>query len=414
MYMGETDDVDKQRMEKKKAAVVAITTVATTLSVAVSHIRKTRRRVQPYIHRASMPHPLRSDQTTQWKELVSCGSSSDFVKLLNFDRHCFFDILLPRFESVRSTVNFGSPFRKGPKKRGRNPHVTSLDILGLVLKYVKSTGRQYEMCGMFGFVPSTVSVWIDYGLTVLLKVLRDKSVPEFRVKWPKIEEMDESHRLLKFNRSNGPLLPNVFAVIDGARMPCADYTDSDLQNAFYEGYTGNTEITNIFVFNFKGELIHAAVNFPGSWHDSKVVLSSGLLLDRLSDDKTPRGYAILGDSAFIARARVTHGKILRGRKASETHDVPESALLAAVDAVLQRAMPSERQSAEWGVRAVKAPFGRLRLPLSADASIRFRLLQVSMHLYNLRTRKVGLNQIRTVYGDEDISQQPWTDRLAEE
>lgn len=41
------DDVEKQRTEKKKAAVVAITTVATNLSVDVSHIMKTRRRVQP-------------------------------------------------------------------------------------------------------------------------------------------------------------------------------------------------------------------------------------------------------------------------------------------------------------------------------------------------------------------------------
>lgn len=223
------DYVYKQRMEKKKAAVVAINTVATTLSVNVSHIRKTRRLVQPYIHRASMADPLRSDQITQWKDLVSCGSSSDFVKFLNFDGHCFLDIILPRFESVHSTVNSGSPFRKGPKQRGRNPHVTSLDILGPVLKHVKSTGRQYEMWGMFGFVPFTVLVWIDYGLTVLLKVFTDKCVLEFRVKWLMIEETGESHRLLKFDSPNGPLLPNVFAVSDGSRMPCADYTYSDLQ-----------------------------------------------------------------------------------------------------------------------------------------------------------------------------------------
>lgn len=76
--------------------------------------------------------------------------------------------------------------------------------------------------------------------------------------------MDESHRLLKFNRSNEPSLPNAFAVIGGTCMPCADYTGSHQQNAFYEGYTENTEIAAIFVFNFIYELIDAAVNFPGS------------------------------------------------------------------------------------------------------------------------------------------------------
>lgn len=39
MDMGETPDVYKQRMEKKKA-VVAINTVAMTFSVALSHMRK--------------------------------------------------------------------------------------------------------------------------------------------------------------------------------------------------------------------------------------------------------------------------------------------------------------------------------------------------------------------------------------
>lgn len=133
-------------------------------------------------------------------------------------------------------------------------------------------------------------------------------------------------------------------------------------------------------------------------------------------DKTPRGYVTLGDSAFTARARATHGNILRGRKSIETHDFPGSALLLAVDAGFQRAMTRERQSTEWRmvVRAMETQFGRSRLPLSADASICFRLLLVSMHLYNLQTRKVDLNEIQTVYGDKDISQQPWTDRLAEE
>lgn len=40
--------------------------------------------------------------------------------------------------------------------------------------------------------------------------------------------MDKSHRILKFNRSNGPLLNNGFAVIEGARMIRAEYTESDL------------------------------------------------------------------------------------------------------------------------------------------------------------------------------------------
>ena len=113
---------------------------------------------------------------------------------------------------------------------------------------------------------------------------------------------------------------------------------------------------------------------------------------------TPPGVAILGDSAFVNTTKATNGKVLRNRKSNEMNDIPKSAELAVVDVLLQRAMKSERQSAEWGVRAMKGPFQRLKTPLPADAHKRLRLLRICCHLFNFRTRFVGLNQIRTTYG----------------
>lgn len=49
--------------------------------------------------------------------------------------------------------------------------------------------------------------------------------------------MDFSYALLRDNRQNGKLLPDVFGVIDRGRMTCADYDDTDLHNCFYDGYT---------------------------------------------------------------------------------------------------------------------------------------------------------------------------------
>jgi len=94
---------------------------------------------------------------------------------------------------------------------------------------------------------------------------------------------------------------------------------------------------------------------------------------------------------------MTNGKTLRSRKTNEKHDIPESAALCAVDIILQRVLPSERQSAEWGIRAIKAPFRRLKVPLPADSQDRFRLVMVCCHLFNYCTRAIGLNQIRTKY-----------------
>lgn len=118
------------------------------------------------------------------------------------------------------------------------------------MRYLKSPGRQYELCGMRGITLSSVNIWVYYGLSVMLKTPREKSVPEFRDAWPTVEEMDKSYELLRLNPENGALQPILFGVIDGGRIPCADYNYQDLKNAYYEGCTGNVEVTNIFAFNF--------------------------------------------------------------------------------------------------------------------------------------------------------------------
>ena len=279
---------------------------------------------------------------TPWVRLLSRGIDDDCLISLNFTRCIVLQRLQPYLDYERERLNFGSPYRTGPKTRRRNPQLQSVDLLGLSLWYLKTKGSVYTLCPIFSIVPASLSVWLDYSLEVLLRVVKKTSRTEFEIRWPDEGEMLASSLLLKNNRTNGPLLKGVFAVTDGGRMPCADYTDVDTQNAYFEGFTQGVEVTNLFVWNFYGELIHAAVNFPGSWHDTKLAGASGLYYPKLSDEMTPPGYAILGDSAFVNNTNVTNGKVLPGRKTNETWDIPESATLAAVDIILQGVMPSER------------------------------------------------------------------------
>lgn len=144
-----------------------------------------------------------------------------------------------------------------------------------------------------------------------------------RVKWPSVLEMDASRKFL-----------------DGEHMLCPDFTDVDIQNAYYEGYQFEVEGTKSFVFNFYGEFIHAAINYPGSCHFSNISRLSGLMTKTLSDAVTPRGYAIIGDSAFVIRLYATGRKMVRSRKRNESHEIPTVDALAAVDIVLQRVLPS--------------------------------------------------------------------------
>ncbi|KAF6744650.1 hypothetical protein DFP72DRAFT_822923 [Ephemerocybe angulata] len=63
-----------------------------------------------------------------------------------------------------------------------------------------------------------------------------------------------------------------------------------------------------------------------------------------------------------------------------------------------RELLSYRQTAEWGNRALQGAFGRLRVPLEVNnIERRGDLLETCVRLHNLRTREVGINQIKQVY-----------------
>lgn len=173
-------------------------------------------------------------------------------------------------------------------------------------------------------------------------------------------------------------------------MKCADYTEPDVQNAFYEDYTCSVEVTNLFVFKFKGDIIHAAINFPGSWHDSKLATVSDLMHPFLSE-KTPDEMALLADSAFTTLN--TEGKVVRTRKSNENSGIPSDTHMVEVDLKFQSIMPSERQSDEWCIRAMKGPLGIFRSTLTPDDRKRYIVLATCGSLLNMRMRLVGRNQI---------------------
>lgn len=90
------------------------------------------------------------------------------------------------------------------------------------------------------------------------------------------QKIEESTKLMVSNRPSGELLSDVFSVLDGARVLCAEDTITDLQNAYYEGYTGNVQVRNLLVFDFLGtsymwELTTLA-------HGAKVVLQKQVAL----------------------------------------------------------------------------------------------------------------------------------------
>jgi len=39
------------------------------------------------------------------------------------------------------------------------------------------------------------------------------------------------------------------------------------QNAYYNGYSHDFAVNNIVAFALTCKIVHAAMNYPGSWHD---------------------------------------------------------------------------------------------------------------------------------------------------
>ena len=112
-------------------------------------------------------------------------------------------------------------------------------------------------------------------MEVLSRKVRRPENTDFEIRWHTTPEFHNSAALLRLNCPKVPILAGIFAVMDGLKMPCATYTILELQNTYWERFTLGDEVRNLFVWNFHGECIHAMVDFPGSWRDSKLASSSG-------------------------------------------------------------------------------------------------------------------------------------------
>jgi hypothetical protein len=141
-----------------------------------------------------------------------------------------------------------------------------------------------------------------------------------------------------------------------------------------------------------GVIIACKVNAPGSWHDSRVAQS---IYEKLRT-RTPDGYYLVTDTAFPRGTNQIAGRIRAPMKDGSRLSSDPAQRKAAL--AFDRQLLSYRQTAEWGNRALQGCFGRLRVPLDANYSdCRADLLEICFRLHNLRTRMVGINQIRSVY-----------------
>ena len=209
------------------AIALAGATVA-ALIASKSESKKKRISKQPRYLRSGIIRPIRSAHNTPWRWLLAFRKAPDFIVSINITKACFFDRLLPLYANERPFLSFGSPYRKAHKTPGRPPLLDTVDILGMALWYIKDRGCMYRLCVVFGIVPSSVSVWLDFALELLLRVVQKQTNTDFEVRWPTSEEMKQSAGLLELYHEYGHILRDAFTVADGARIPYAEYSHHGL------------------------------------------------------------------------------------------------------------------------------------------------------------------------------------------
>jgi hypothetical protein len=268
-----------------------------------------------------------------------------------------------------------------------------------------------------------VSRYITFGLNILLETLRQ--MPPAAIRWPRnLEEFQNYTNLIAARHQR---LHGAFASIDGLNLMTKTSDDVDVENATYNGWLSAHFISSVIVFapdgmmfgyqwysnvhcltDFIGTIISVNFNAPGSWHDARVAYP---IYQQLLDN-TPDGFYLISDTAFPHGTADIDGRIVTPMKSGQVFTGTEAEIEE--KDLFDHEVVSYRQTAEWGMCSIQGSFGWLRLPLPIDDdNNRANLLEICFRLHNLRTRRIGRNEIQSVYMPEwrktTQEEEIWTD-----
>ncbi|KAF9019862.1 hypothetical protein BDZ89DRAFT_1093804 [Hymenopellis radicata] len=358
MTSQEEDEIAADDLEQ-----VALLAAYIYLGASQSRAARSARRVRTYLTRPELlPNPR---EATPWRALYDSRSDRAYITTMGLDVETF-DFVIQN--------GFGLAWNSIPIPRADAP---GYGALGLILHWLNSTMSDVSLMEIFALIPSTVHRYIEFGLTLLRDTLREMS--DAKIQWPKGSQFQENNDLIVRRH---PLLIGAFGTMDGLNLPIQESADEEYENASYNG-------CSVIAFGAAGlfylRIIACKTNAPGSWHDSRKLRV-----------ETPEGFYLVTDTAFPRGTDQIAGRIRAPMKSGER--LPDNTAERAYALQFDRQLLSLRQAAEWGNRCLQGSFGRLRIPLKVEYSnVRGDLLEVCFRLYQLRTRRVGINQIRSVY-----------------
>ncbi len=100
---------------------------------------------QPRYRRAALLKRIDNSYNTPWRRKLTFGLVRDFISSINFTESVLLMCILPMSETERMKVSYGSFYLTARKQRARKPELESMDLIGLVLWYLKSKDCAYRL-----------------------------------------------------------------------------------------------------------------------------------------------------------------------------------------------------------------------------------------------------------------------------
>jgi hypothetical protein len=350
-----------------------------------------RRLRQGKIRRGALADP----NASAFSRLFSSKQDDALVTLCGFDHKSFAKLhsnFEPLFNNYSPYQNRGRRIAKHNQNKGQRRLLNSIQCLALVLAWTRTRGSLAVLQIIFGITAGRLSLWLRFGRRLLLKMLR--SDPLAIVSMPTADEIESFVSAIS---AKYPALTNCWGAMDGLKIRLEKAGNPNVQNVFFNGWTHDHYISNLFLFSPDGKIRACYVNAPGTMHDSTMA-RWGNLYDKVDQLYATMGVKIVVDSAFASERRDSMYKSYQNN-IDQYGNVRQNSQI-------QRQATAVRQMSEWGMRALQASFPRLKdRMLYEEKGERRLIMNLIVFLYNYRASVVGLNQIQSVY-------MPWLLRSA--
>jgi hypothetical protein len=240
-----------------------------------------------------------SSQST-FMHLFNGGQGDALITMTGFD-HANLNVLLqhysPLYHQYTPHVASGCNIQPLPVRnnlRGCIRTISPVIALTLVLVWTWTRGSYAALQVIFGMTASNISKWLRFSKRVLLLAMLQ--MEEAKTKMSTIQQARVFKEVI---RGKYPSLVHCWGALDGVKIGIQKPSDDMKQSHFYNGWTHDHYVVNLFLFTPDGHICAAYVNSPGTTHDSAMASMSKIY--RKIDDM----YDLMDgmDSAFASEAR---------------------------------------------------------------------------------------------------------------